>query len=173
MRGSGGFGTPILFMLIVGWPVVGISTLLFRGSQLDFVGNFDLAGNLGGFEGGMDGATLGASYIFFYPFFVVAGQFIGAGITHLCLLLVGGANRSFETTFRVSCYSSGAASVFNLLPALGPVLVFVWGGLIVQIIGLSAAHRTSIPRVIFAVFLPLFVMITAVAGIVFGMGLGS
>ncbi|MEO2169901.1 MAG: YIP1 family protein [bacterium] len=171
MRRSGGFGTPILFMLIVGWPVVLVSTFLYRGAQLDFAGNFDLGGNLSGFEAGMDTGLLGASYVFFYPFLVVAGQFFGAGITHLCLLLVGGANHSFETTFRVSCYSTGAASIFNLLPVLGPLLVFVWGGLIVQIVGLSAAHRTSIPRVIFAVFLPLFVVITAALGIVFGLGL--
>lgn len=171
MRRSGGFGTPIFFMLVVGWPVVIVSTLLFRGAELDFAGNFDLGGSMGGFEGGVNTTLLGMSYVFFYPFFVVAGQFLGAGITHLCLLLVGGANHPFETTFRVSCYSSGAASVLGLLPVLGPILVFVWGGLIVQIIGLSAAQETSVPRVIFAVLLPLFVLVTMALAVIFGLGL--
>ena len=34
-------------------------------------------------------------------------MFIGSGILHLCLMIVGGANEPFETTFRVVCFSCG------------------------------------------------------------------
>ena len=41
------------------------------------------------------------------PLLLILGLFIGSGILHLCLMMVGGANRSFETTFRVLCFASG------------------------------------------------------------------
>ena len=37
------------------------------------------------------------------PVLVVVGLFLVSGIIHLCLMLLGGARRGFEATFRVMC----------------------------------------------------------------------
>ena len=43
------------------------------------------------------------------PLFVVVGLFMAAAILHVCLMIVGGANQSFETTFRViACFAEGS-----------------------------------------------------------------
>ena len=130
-------------------------------AQYDFGGNsFDAAlGGPGFFE---------MVFLMGYPLLVVFGQFFGAGITHLCLVAVGGANHSFETTFRVSCYTSGSAAVFQLLPIVGPFLFRFWG-FVVQVIGLAAAHETGILRVVLALVLPILVMGTIAMGVVFAL----
>jgi hypothetical protein len=58
-----------------------------------------------------------------WPFLEVIGYFLGAGLLHLSLMLVGGARRPFETTFRATCYLCGsfnAVAIFvNLIPGGG------------------------------------------------------
>ena len=61
--------------------------------------------------------------IFLWPVIAVAANFLGAGILHLSLRMVGGANRPFETTFRFTCYLCGSfnavAIVLDLIPGIG------------------------------------------------------
>jgi hypothetical protein len=37
--------------------------------------------------------------IILLPLFIAIGLFIGSALVHLCLMIVGGANQPFETTF--------------------------------------------------------------------------
>jgi hypothetical protein len=89
------------------------------------------------------------------PLLVFIGLFVGAGILHLCLLLVGGDRQGYEATFRVQTYSAGA-HLLNVIPLCGWLVAPVWL-LVLQIIGLKEAHGISGGRAALAVFLPLIV----------------
>lgn len=174
MKRTAGYGPPILFLLVVGWPITAISQLFFAdlGGGMDFMSQLDLGGHSSGIDVGADASTIAAAGVLAYPFFAVFGQFVGAGIVHLALLAIGGANEGYQTTFRVSCYTSGAAAVFSLLPVLGPVLVLIWGGLICQTIGISAAHRISVLRSLIAILvLPILFFVVVALGLVAGFSL--
>jgi hypothetical protein len=107
--------------------------------------------------GALVGAGVGSVFMLFLaPVFVLIGLFIAAGITHLCLMIVGGANQSFETTLRVFSYGSGSANVFQLVPFCGGMISAVYG-LVVNCIGLAQAHETDTWRAVVAILLPLVV----------------
>jgi hypothetical protein len=83
----------------------------------------------------------------------IVGSFIMAGIYHLCLLVVGGANRGFETTYQVGCYSTGAVAMLSAVPIVGPfITLFLFP--VILIFGLMHAHCTSGLRATLAVLLP-------------------
>src|SRR5439155_6582447 len=96
------------------------------------------------------------AFIILLPVCIVIGLFIGAAVVHLCLMLVGGAKQSFETTFRVLAFSQGSTGLLQLIPICGGLIAGVWG-LVVSCIGLARAHETETGRAVFAVFLPLAV----------------
>jgi hypothetical protein len=104
------------------------------------------------------------------PILVVMGLFIGSAVLHLCLMLVGGANRSFETTFRVACFTTGAANLFSMIPMCGGIITAVYN-IVLECIGLSRAHQTTTGKALMAIFLPLIVC--CVVCIVFGVVLGG
>src|ERR1700730_1063722 len=83
-------------------------------------------------------------------------MFVGSGILHLCLMLVGGANRPFETTFRVVCFGSGAANLFSMIPMCGWLIAVVYD-IVLKCIGVSRAHETTTGKAVLAVFLPVVV----------------
>jgi hypothetical protein len=90
------------------------------------------------------------------PVFIVIGLFIGSAIVHLCLMIVGGAYKSFETTFRVVAFSQGSTGPLQIIPVCGGLIAGVWA-LVVNCIGLARAHETSTGRAVLAVLLPLVV----------------
>lgn len=100
-------------------------------------------------------AVLGAT-IMVLPFFFAALVFLSSALTHLALMIVGGAKKSFEATFRVACYSGGATSVLNLLPVCGALVAWVWN-IVAMVIGLSEVHGISKGRALAAVLLPTLV----------------
>ena len=85
--------------------------------------------------------------------FVVLGAFINAGISHLLLMAVNGANQRYETTYRVTAYTLGACGGALFVPLLG-VLVFPFLYPVLAILGLKNSHETSAARAAFAVLLP-------------------
>jgi hypothetical protein len=88
------------------------------------------------------------------PLFVVIGLFIGSAILHLCLMLVGGANRPFETTFRVVCFTAGSANLFSMIPICGGFVALIYS-IVLECIGLSRAHQTTTGKALMAIFLPM------------------
>jgi hypothetical protein len=94
------------------------------------------------------------------PLIVLAGLYIGSGIVHVCLTLVGGNRRGFEATFRVIAYS-GAAEIFSLIPFIGSIVTFIYA-LPITIIGLRENHGTSTGKAVLAVFLPAIVFVAFV-----------
>jgi len=87
------------------------------------------------------------------PALYVVSAFLSSGITHLCLKVLGGAHRPFETTFRVICYAQASAMVFNLLPLCGGLIGVLWGACTI-IIGLKEAQGISGWKATLAITLP-------------------
>jgi hypothetical protein len=95
-------------------------------------------------------------YILLSPVFVIVLTFIISGILHLCLMIVGGARKPVETTFRVVCFSSGSTSLLSMIPFCGGMIACVWN-IVLEIIGLARAHETETGKAALAVLLPIIV----------------
>jgi hypothetical protein len=105
------------------------------------------------------------------PITVTVATFMYSGIIHLCLMLCGGANRPFETTYRVYCYAYGSTAALQAIPLCGGAVAGIWS-LVATIIGLGKAHETDTWRALLAVLLPLVVCCTALIAVMvaaFGM----
>ena len=89
---------------------------------------------------------------FLFPFLIIIGLFTASGILHVFLLMVNGAKKGYEATFRVVAYSY-SAYIFLVLPFCGQLISAVWI-VVLYIIGLREAHEISGGKAAFAVFLP-------------------
>ena len=152
MKREGGFGEPLVYA-VVGGSVGAIVSFLFS-LLLHSFGMFTDQRNPLGAMAGMGIGSIG--FIILAPLAIVIVLFIVAGIVHLCLLIVGGANQSFETTFRVLAFTQGSTGVLQLIPVCGGVIGAVWG-IVVNCIGLARAHETDTGRAVLAVMLPVIV----------------
>ena len=152
MKTEGGLAEPLIYALIGGCVGGIVSLLLSLGLQSMglFAGQRDTFAALAGIGVGS------IALIVLVPVFIVIGLFIGAAIVHLCLMIVGGANKSFETTFRVLSFSQGSTGPLQIIPVCGGLIAGVWA-LVVNCIGLARAHETTTGRAVLAVFLPLVV----------------
>jgi hypothetical protein len=151
MKREGGLVEPLIYALIGGC-VGGFVSLLF---SLGFrsVGLFADKNNS---FAAMTGMGVGFASIILLPVFIVVALFIGSGLVHLCLMIVGGANKPFETTFRVFAFSQGSAGPLQIIPICGGLISGVWA-LVCNCIGLARAHETDTGRAVLAVFLPVIV----------------
>ena len=76
----------------------------------------------------MFGGAMGTIFvIIFCPILIALSVFIGAGIIHLCLMLVGGAKKSYETTLRVVCFATGSTQPLLIVPFCGGFIAGIWG----------------------------------------------
>ncbi|MFV0416378.1 MAG: YIP1 family protein [Chthoniobacterales bacterium] len=152
MPKTGGLGNPFLFFFVTSWFSTGVALFfqcilyalnpeeLFKVFQMEFPLWYIFA--------------FGAAYaLFFIPLFLAIGIFISTAITHICLMLVGGAKQSYETTFRTLCYAYGGTSVFYMIPWCGWFIGLIWS-VVTTTIGLSKAHKVSVWRSLTAVLLP-------------------
>ncbi len=152
MKIEGGLVEPLIYALIGGW-VGGVVALLF---SLGFQ-SMGLFANRNNAFGMLTGMGIGSiAFIVLLPVMIVIGLFIGAAIVHLCLMIVGGANKTFEATFRVLAFSQGSTGPLQMIPVCGGLIAGVWA-LVVTCIGLARAHETGTGRAVLAVFLPLVV----------------
>ena len=95
------------------------------------------------------------------PFLIVFSLLIGSGITHLCLMIVGGNKKGFESTFRALSYSY-SGNLFGVIPFIGSTIGGIYS-LILIIFGVRECHGISTGKAVLAVLLPLI--------IIFGLGL--
>jgi hypothetical protein len=153
MKRDGGFGEPLIYALIGGC-VGGIMAFLF---SLGFQSLGFFTDRHNNSLAAMAGMGIGSAVmIILLPLFIVIGLFIGSAIVHLCLMIVGGANQSFETTFRVVAFSQGSAGPLQIIPLCGGLISGVWA-IVCNCIGLARAHETDTGRAVLAIFLPLVV----------------
>src|SRR5215470_17881154 len=137
MKREGGLGEPLIYAL-VGGCVGGIVSLLF---SLGFRSIGLFADKNNGLAA-MTGMGIGFGAIILVPVFIVIGLFIGSGIVHLCLMIVGGANKPFETTFRVFAFSQGSAGPLQIVPLCGGLISGVWA-IVCTCFGLARAQETE------------------------------
>ena len=152
MKREGGLGEPLIYALIGGC-LGGIVSFLF---SLGFQSLGLFANRHDNGLAAMAGMGIGSAMIILLPLFILIGLFIGSAIVHLCLMIVGGANQSFETTFRVLAFSQGSAGPLQIIPLCGGMISGVWA-IVCTCIGLARAHETDTGRAVLAVFLPLIV----------------
>lgn len=94
--------------------------------------------------------VLGAIYVLVGS---TLGMMISAAIHHVMLLIVGGANRGYETTFRVTSYATFSLIWLFAIPYLGALIGSIWL-MVLLIIGFSKAHEISAGKAALAVLLP-------------------
>jgi hypothetical protein len=94
------------------------------------------------------------------PFTIALSILVGSGVTHLCLMMVGGNRRGFASTFRAISYSYSAA-LFYIVPLIGTLVGGVYL-MILAILGVREGHETSTGKAVLAVLLPFI--------IIFGLG---
>ena len=95
-------------------------------------------------------------YVLFIPVMVIVGMFLVSGVLHLCLMILGGARKPFETTFRVVCFSSGSTYLLSMVPFCGGFIAAVWN-IVLECIGLARAHEIDTGKAVLAVLLPIIV----------------
>jgi hypothetical protein len=163
MKREGGMTDPLLFGLI-GGSAGTIVSILFQvglqaitGASHSFVELFGV------------GAVIG--FLVLSPLLLALGLFIGSGILHLCLMMLGGAHRPFETTFRVVCFSSGATQLISMIPFCGGYVAGIYN-IVLECMGLVRAQETTVGRALLAIFLPIIIC-CGICAVFLGMVIGS
>lgn len=167
MKRTGGLGSPILFWLLTAGIGIAVSQIYSIVIQGVMAGAMTASGQASSQNAAaMFGvnATVGAFSIVYMPIAMIIGLFINAGLIHLSLMMLKGANQPFETTFRVVTYSFGATGTLYLVPACGSMVAGIWG-LISVCIGLGPAHGTTTGKGVAAVLIPFAVCCLAVVGL--------
>ncbi len=150
MKTEGDLTSPLLFAVILGT----IGALIGIGWQLA-ARSFHLMPTSPGTSASADTLALVAGAVL-SPALIVLMMFMSAGIIHLSLLTVGGAENGFESTFRAVCYASGSVALFQIVPICGSMVGGVWS-MVIAIIGLRELHVTSTGKAVLGYFLPFIV----------------
>jgi len=135
----------------------------FFGTTIGLLEQFALSGFMGSSSQveGMAGVNFFQTaflliYAFFLPIMIVVGLFIGSGIFHICLMIVGAGKRGFEATFRVLSYAS-SSQAFALVPFVGGFIIVIYN-LVLWTIGFRESHQTTTGRAFIAVLLPVIII---------------
>jgi hypothetical protein len=151
MKTEGGLGEPLLYAIIGG----GLGVIVW------FI--FSLVLNSLGFLnpketsfGPMVGMSVSFAILVWRLVAVAVAPFVFGGLVHLSLILVGGANKAFETTFRVISFSQGSTAPLQLVPCCGGLVALVWC-LVANCVGVARAQEIDTGRATLAVLLPVFV----------------
>jgi len=162
---SGGMARPLIFHLLLAEFMVlcqylwGLTSL---GTLSQYTGSQELM------DMGMGMAGAGPILILvFYPLLLILRLMIMTGIIHLLLRVLfrfaGTPGSGAEATFRVLCYSA-APLALGVIPFFGPLLGGLWSiGL--TVIGLKEAHRTRSSVALFAVLVPILMLLAALLGL--------
>ena len=165
---TGGLGSPLLYAVVIGWLGLVASAFyqaVFRsvvGSSWGALGDRPELATLLGWVEGWAGFV---AQVVFGGVFVIIGVFLASGILHLLLLLLGGARRDFEATFRVVSFAQ-ATSILFLVPFCGQVIGGVWC-LVLYVLGLAEAHRIGHGKAAAAVLLPIVLVCCCCAALAF------
>ncbi|HLP47808.1 MAG TPA: YIP1 family protein [Candidatus Kapabacteria bacterium] len=157
-RMDGPIGRPVLFAVMIGWTTAIISAIWGTIVNKSIFNYFqEHMPEIEGIDwekltaGG--GSADFALTLILAPVFILIGLFIIAGIYHLFLTLVKGANKNFETTFNVVSYGM-VSRIAEIIPVCGSGIAWIFG-LALAIIGLAEAHKTTSGKAAFAVLVPI------------------
>lgn len=162
---TGGLGAPLFFFVLVG-SIGGLAGFVYQ-AVLNSINPSSTPQDQAMMALLGSTAVIGGS-IMIMPILLAAVAFITSALIHLALMVIGGANRPFEATFRVVCYSGGATAVLQLLPVCGAFAATIWN-FIVMVIGISAVHKIGTGRAAVAVLLPTLVCCGLILAAVFAL----
>jgi len=154
---------PVVYGVITGTIGMLIGTLW----HLLFGGLFSFAEGIGVEELAIN-TTVMVFLMLFSPIVVAVSLFIGAGIYHLMLLLVGDGSRGFGVTMRAVCYGY-TPNLLAIVPICGGFVGGIWS-LILVIMGGKFGHGTDWWRAILAYFLPMIVCCCLTLGLLSMLG---
>ena len=170
LRADGDLTSPMFFGIIVSWICMFLSQLW----------NIALSNTLRRALGDVDGfemffqapSIVGlVGIMVLWPVIFVVTVFIGAGILHLCLMMVGAMAKTelgFEGTLKVYVYAT-VSWLALVIPFAGSFVGTLWH-MVLLVIGFSKAHRTGQGRSAVAVLIPAIVCCLCVigTGVLFG-----
>ena len=178
MKRDGGLGTPLGYSVPLRW-FSGLAGLFyFYGSIHTLLNNPALPPEmLKVLKDLLDqwGMSLWIGIAVTMPVSIVISTFVSTGITHLSLMICGGAKQGYETTLRTYCYVLGSATLFQIIPFCGAQIGGIWG-LVCLCIGIAKAHEISTGRAVCAVLLPVAVCCAGLIvfyGAIFGIALSA
>jgi hypothetical protein len=146
-----GLINPLIFALVMG-VLGGMFGLLYQFLMMQFFGSMFGTEAFSEFSMPMMiGWAIGL------PIATIIGVFILSGVLHVCLMIVRGNKKGFESTFRVVAYAM-SVQVFTIIPFLGGLVAWIWA-LVLGVIGFRESHGISTGRAALAVFLPLIVIL--------------
>lgn len=148
----GSLGAAVLYYLSIGIPVAGVQLFwtMLRGGAADEAA---VTATLGQWAPLLD--------FLFSPVYLLISLFLSAGVVHLLLKLFGGAGGDYRMTTRVFAYAY-SPQILGIVPVLGSIAGFVWM-VVIAIIGVRAAHRTTTGRAAAAILIPLFIALAFMA----------
>jgi hypothetical protein len=158
MAPSGGVGSPLFYGVLVGY-IAQVVTSFYQmiiqgvlGSAL--AGSSEVPEAVQQIASQLEGVGGFVTALLFGWIFVVIGLFVWSALVHVALLILGGAQRDYEASFRAVSYSQ-AAQLFSVIPICGGVIGFVYV-IVLNVIGLSEVHGIGRGKAAAAVLLPLF-----------------
>ena len=162
MRRTGGLGAPLFYYVILG-SFAGMAVLIYQ-AVWQSVGTSEPSGSEALLASWLSSPVIIGASIVLLPLYVIFEAFFSSLLTHGALLLVGGARRPFQATFRVVTYAGGSSYVLQLLPLIG-VLAAMASNLVLKVIGLAVVHEISRTRAAVAVILPALIFLLLWAAI--------
>ena len=157
-------GPAILYYLSIGIPVAGAQLFwtLIRGSEA--------AGPAGEMLGALEPWAPLIDFLV-SPLYLLVSLVLAAAVTHLLLKLFSGGDGGYGVTARVFAYAY-SPQILGIVPVIGAMAGFIWM-VVVAIVGLREAHRTTTVRAAFAVLIPLAIaaVFVALVALIEGAGL--
>jgi len=142
----GGFSTPMIYALISGL----LGTLFNLAWQILLIYWGIIEQDAQSTDSSM-GFTIMITVL--SPLIIPLGLLVGTSIIQLALMILGVQKSNYETTFRVICYSSGAA-VLGILPLIGSMIgAFIT--ILLEAMGLRELYDISLRRAFAALILPM------------------
>lgn len=151
---SGGLGAPLAYAVIVGTFGMVVSSLWqlgFRALGMAVSSHFTPEAVTGDAAEKIAGLAVPIVILVFSPLIITIGSFIGAGLMHLALMILGAGRHGFEGTFRALAYAQGPM-IFNAVPFVGGLVGWVWTT-VLQVIGISKMQETEWWRALIALLL--------------------
>ncbi len=150
----GGTIAALSFYLVVGVLVAGVN--LFWDTVAMHVASDETMAAVAGF------ASLPPLTRFLLsPLALVLALGVAAAVTHVLLLVLGGADHGFGTTVRTFSYAYSPMGL-SVVPFLGPLVGAAWM-VAIGIIGLREAHETATWKPAVAILLPSTIALAALA----------
>jgi len=175
MRTDGGIADPLLFG-VIGGSIGAIVWILVSTAihSLGWAAALSQQSSVQNLLGASVSGMMLIVRIILTPVFITIGLFIWAALVHLFLMMVGGANKTFETSFRALSFAYGATSLFAIVPCCGGFIALIWG-LITDCIGISRSHETDTGRAVMAVLFPVIICCGGIflLCLMLGVGIGA